>query len=52
MVHRFLLTGAILLFVLLFVPGCGGSPTTTSTRGALPPDQPPPEPKPGGGRSG
>ena len=51
MVRRFLLSGAILLFILLFVPACnsnrntgkGGTPPTN-----MPPDKPPPEPKPAG----
>jgi hypothetical protein len=51
MVRRFLLSGAVLLFLLLLVPACGGdrdgskggAPTPTR-----PSDQPLPEPRPGG----
>jgi len=51
MIRRFLLSGAILLFILALVPACssdrdtdkGGKPPAN-----MPPDQPPPEPKPSG----
>jgi hypothetical protein len=47
MVRRFLLSGAVLLFLLLLIPACGSQ--GDSGKGVkMPPDQPPPEPRAGG----
>jgi hypothetical protein len=48
MVRRFLLSGAVLLFLLLTVPACSNSTSPGSGKSTLPPDQAPPNPRPAG----
>jgi hypothetical protein len=53
MIHRILLLGAILLFVLSLIPACTRN-TSDTNKDKLPPDynyEPPPEPK-AAGKSG
>jgi hypothetical protein len=48
MMRRFLLSGAILLFILALVPACGDSKPSKSATPTMK-DEAPPIPKPGGG---